>query len=70
MPRKGEKARKLKALSKGKGVRPPKKWWQKLYRKTKKQYGYGKARTAQIVGVIWSKATTSTKKKIVRKYQR
>ena len=71
MPKRGEKARKLKALSKGKGVRPPKKWFDKVKKSTTKQYpGYGKKRIGQIVGGIWSKSSVLTKKKIVKKHQR
>lgn len=71
MPRKGEKLRKLRALSKGKGVRPPKKWWDKIRKGVSKQYpGFPKKRVAQVVGGIWSHSSIATKKKIVKKYQR
>ena len=70
MPKKGEKERKLKLLSAGKGVRPPKKWFRKLKKEIEKEYpNYGVKRVSQIVGGIWSKEPTTTKKAIVRKYQ-
>lgn len=71
MPRKGEKARKLRALSIGKGVRPPKKWFDIMKRRSSKTYPrFGKKRIVQIVGGMWSKMSTATKKKVVKKYQR
>lgn len=71
MPKKGEKKRKLTALRSGKGVRPTKRWFVEMERKVAKEYPrYGSARIAQIVGGIWSRYTTTTKMKIVRKYQR
>lgn len=54
MPKKGEKARKLAALARGKGVKPPKAWFNKLKRSTSKQYPtYGAKRTGAIIGGIW-----------------
>lgn len=71
MPKKGEKARKLSALSRGKGVRPPKKWFNKMHKIVMKQYpNLSMKRHMQIVGGVWAKASTATKKKIVKKYQR
>ncbi len=70
MPKRGEKARKLAALSHGHGVRPPKVWFNKLQKSVTKQYGYGQARTGQIIGGIWARMSTANKKKIVKKYQR
>ena len=71
MPKKGEKARKLAALSHGKGVKPPKKWWDIVKRSASKQYpGFGQKRLGQVVGGIWSRMSTASKKKIVIKYQR
>ena len=71
MPKKGEKSRKLSALSRGKGVRPPKRWFDMMKRKSAKQYPkFGKKRVGRIVGGIWAKMSTATKKKVVRKYQR
>lgn len=71
MPKKGEKARKIRALSRGMGVRPPKKWFDMMIRRSSKQYPtYGKKRLGQIVGGIWSRMSTATKKKVVKKYQR
>ncbi len=71
MPKRGEKARKLSALSRGKGVRPPKSWFNMLKRRSEKQYpSYGNKRIGQIVGGIWSRMSTASKKKIVKKYQR
>ena len=71
MPKKGEKASKLRALGKGQGVKPPKKWWDKMMRATARQYPtYGKKRKSRIVGGIWSGETIITKKKIVKENQR
>lgn len=70
MPKKGEKHRKIKALMSGKGVRPPKRWFNKLKAKTMKSYGYGAKRSSRIVGGIWSGASRGTKIKIIKKYQR
>ena len=71
MPKRGEKQRKLKALSQMKGVRPPKRWFKKMMDRTTRQYPrFGLGRKAQIVGGIWSKASVSTKRKIIKKYQR
>lgn len=71
MPKKGERARKLHALSARRSVRPPKRWFDMVKRSTKKQYPrYGDRRVGQIVGGIWAKASSATKKKIVKKYQR
>lgn len=71
MPKQGEKARKLAALSRGKGVKPPKSWFNKLKRSSEKQYpGYSKKRIGQIVGGIWSRMSIKSKKSIVKKYQR
>lgn len=71
MPRKGEKARKLSALSRGKGVRPPKKWFDDMHKKVMKLYPkLSMKRHMKIVGGIWSRSSTATKKKIVKKYQR
>lgn len=71
MPKKGERARKLTALSRGKGVRPPKKWFDMMKRRSSGQYPtYGKKRIGKIVGGVWSKMSTATKKKVVKKYQR
>lgn len=71
MPKQGEKARKLRALSAGKGVKAPKAWFKKIYKKVSKNYPkLGKMRRAAIVGGIWSQASIATKRKIVRKYQK
>lgn len=71
MPKKGEKARKITALSKGEGVRPPARWFSHMKRVVSKQYPtYGKKRIEKIVGGIWSRMSTASKKKIVRKYQK
>lgn len=71
MPKKGERKRKLAALSRGAGVRPPKSWFNLLKRKSEKQYpSYGKKRIGRIVGGIWSRMSIKSKKSIVKKYQR
>lgn len=71
MPKKGERARKLAALSRGKGVRPPKKWFNLMHKHMIKEYPERSMKAHQkIVGGIWSKMSTSNKKKIVKKYQR
>lgn len=71
MPKQGERKRKLAALSRGKGVRPPKSWFNKLKRISAKQYpGYGQKRIGQIVGGIWSRMSIKSKKSIVKKYQK
>lgn len=71
MPKTGEKSRKLSALSHGKGVRPPKKWFNILQKSVSKQYPkYGSARKGQIIGGIWARMSTANKKKIVKKYQK
>ncbi len=71
MPKRGEKARKLSALSRGKGVKPPKAWFNKLKRSASKQYPtFGQKRIGQVVGGIWSRMSIKSKKAIVKKYQR
>lgn len=71
MPKKGERTRKIYALSHGLGVKPPKKWFSMMKKKSAKEYPkLGKKRLGKIVGGIWSKMSTNTKKKIVNKYQR
>lgn len=71
MPKQGEKKRKLSALSRGKGVRPPKRWFDKIKRRTAKEYkSFGQKRLGQVVGGIWSRMSTASKKNIIRKYQR
>ena len=70
MPKKGERARKLSALSRGKGVKPPKKWFDKLKTSASKKYpAFGQKRLGQVVGGIWSRMSIKSKKKIVREYQ-
>ena len=73
MPIKGEKARKIKALKQGKGVRPPKAWWTKWRRRigaTKKYRGFSKERKSRIIGGIWSGYSTKTKINVVKEYQK
>lgn len=71
MPKRGERARKLAALSRGKGVKPPKAWFNKLKKEMRHEYtGYGEYRIGRIIGGIWSRMSTANKKKIVKKYQR
>lgn len=71
MPKKGEKARKLAALARGKGVRPPKKWFTVMKRHISEEYpNLGKKRQGRIIGGIWARMSTASKKEIVRKYQR
>lgn len=71
MPNKGERVRKLYALSHGHGVKPPKKWFNMLQKSVSKQYPkYSSERKGQIIGGIWSRMSTTNKKKIVRKYQK
>jgi hypothetical protein len=70
MPIRGEKARKIRALRAGRGVRPPKRFWSKMLKRVKKQYPkVSKKRRATIVGGIWSRYKTSSKIRIVKKYQ-
>lgn len=71
MPKKGEKARKIRSLSEGEHVRPPKLWFAHMKRRVAKEYPqYGKKRIGQIVGGIWTRMSTASKKKIIRKYQK
>lgn len=73
MPARGEKARKIRLLKQGKGVRPPKKWWSKWRRKigaAKKYRGYSTERKSKIVAGIWHGYPTKTKINLVKKYQR
>jgi len=70
MPVRGEKARKIRALRAGRGVRPPKRFWTKMMRRVKKQYPRAsKKRRARIVGGIWARYGIPSKIRIVRKYQ-
>lgn len=70
MPKQGEKERKLKQLSSGYNVRPPKKWFDKLKSKIAKQYPHKKLSELNvIVGGIWQGSSLKTKKNIVKKYQ-
>ena len=70
MPRKGEKARKIKALKSGKGVKPPKRYWREILKETSKEYPeLSRMRQAAISGARWSKISKAKKINIVRKYQ-
>lgn len=73
MPKKGEKARKIKALKAGKGVKAPKSWWDEIMSalgREKKYKGFSKPRLQRIAGGIWRKEPKATKIKIIREYQR
>lgn len=71
MPKKGEKARKLAALARGKGVKPPKSWFTQMKKSTSKQYpSFGSKKQGAIIGGIWARMSTESKKEIVRKYQK
>lgn len=73
MPIRGEKQRKIKALKRGKGVKPPKDWWSLWRRRigaTKKYHGMASERKSRIIGGIWTKYSTKTKINIVKKYQK
>jgi len=71
MPKKGDRARKLRSLSSGHGVRSPKAWFNRVKKDVSKQYpGFGQARKGQIIGGICARMSIANKKKIVRKYQK
>lgn len=70
MPKRGEKSRKIKLLKQGKGVRAPKKFWDKLYRIISKNYPHRSAKSRKaIVGGIWRDYSIKDKIEIVQKYQ-
>lgn len=65
------KAEKLRRLKAGMKVRPPKKWWNKMYKKVSRQKKYsrfGRKRKSKITAGIWHKHKKATKIRIVRKY--
>jgi len=73
MPKKGEKARKIKKLKANEGVRAPKSWWDRMIDTLKKEPKYkkfSKPRLQRIAGGIWRKETTASKIKIVKEYQK
>lgn len=71
MPKTGEKARKLKLLKEGKGVRPPKRWFDIIRKEVREEYPkVGQKRQGRIVGGIWAKMSRKSKEKIVKKYQK
>ena len=50
--------------------RPPKKWFDKMKRKAKKQYPkYSEKRINKIVAGIWYDYKSSTRKRILKKYE-
>jgi hypothetical protein len=63
------KAEKIRRIKAGKKVRPPKRWWKKMYRRVSKQYPtYGKKRKSKIAAGIWHKMKKSSKLRVVSKY--
>ena len=51
------------------GYRPPKKWFNKMLAKVKKEYRGTKAELSKVVGGIWAKQTNKVREAIVRKYE-
>lgn len=70
MPILGEKSRKINLLKQGKGVRAPKKFWDRLYKIISNTYP-NKSTTSKraIVGGIWNNYSITDKIEIIKKYQ-
>jgi hypothetical protein len=70
MPRQGEKARKIKQLESGHGVRPPNNWWREMMPIIRREYPWkDKSERSQVLGGIWSNYDVPTKERIIREYQ-
>ena len=69
MPKKGEKARKIASLKAGKGVRAPKKYWERISEETAEEYPkLSPERRARITGARWKKISRKEKIKIIKKF--
>ena len=70
MPKYHERERKINALKSGENVRPPKKWWDKMFIIINKEYPlYSKNEKEQVLGGIWNSYSISTKIGIINEYQ-
>lgn len=69
MPKKGEKARKIKKLRAGEGVRPPKRWWDEIVSALKGEHKYTKKQIPRIAGGLWAKKPKAAKIKLIKKFQ-
>lgn len=70
MPKKGERARKIELIRRGKTVRPPKRWWKKMRKVVRRQYPeFGARRINRITAGVWHDYSPSTQIVIIRKYQ-
>ena len=69
MPKRGEKARKIKKLKSGGGVKPPKSWWDMIVSSLKGEHKYTKKQIPRIAGGLWAKKPKAAKIKIIKKYQ-
>ncbi len=71
MSKYGEKARKIKQLKAGEGVRAPKKYWDKIQKEMRKEYPkVSKKRLGAITGKRWINISTKKKIEIVKKWQK
>jgi len=68
--KKTERARKVASIKKGRKVKAPKLWWDKMYIQIKKEYpDYSDVRIRAVIGGIWKKYPIFTKINIVNEYQ-
>ena len=71
MPIRGERARKIRAIRSGRGVKPPKKWFNMMRPIIKKEYpGRNQKDINQIIGGIWQNYSTPSKIGIVKEFQK
>ena len=71
MPKRGEKAKKIKQLKAGEGVRAPRKYWQKIQKEMKSEYPkVSKKRLGALTGKRWNNISTKKKIEIVKNWQK
>ena len=71
MPKKGERARKIRVLRSGGTVKAPKKYWDKMMKELKKEYPkMSLSRLSRIAGTRWRDISRPVKIRLVKEYQR
>ena len=71
MPIKGERTRKIRAIRAGRGVRPPKGWFDMMRPVIRKEYpGKTPKKINKIIGGIWQNYSTPSKIEIVKGFQK
>ena len=59
---------KIKQVEQDKNVRPPKMWWNMMYKQSEKEYPqFDKGRLRQVVGGIWQNYSKEVKIRIIRR---